>query len=44
MDDTATLAERFGIEVRTLDFWRASLDVIREDIDRFESLVDRLDT
>ena len=37
--DAATLADRFGIDIRTPDFWRASLGTIREDIDRFESLV-----
>jgi oligoendopeptidase F len=39
MDDAAALAGRFGIEIRTPDFWHASLDVIRADIDRFEALV-----
>lgn len=39
MDDAATLASRFGIDIRTPDFWRSSLAIIREDIDRFESLV-----
>ncbi|MDQ3704889.1 MAG: M3 family oligoendopeptidase [Chloroflexota bacterium] len=39
MDDAATLAARFGIDIRTPDFWRSSLAIIREDIDRFESLV-----
>jgi oligoendopeptidase F len=37
--DAATLADQFGINIRTVDFWRASLDVIRADIDKFESLV-----
>ncbi|MFP3854044.1 MAG: M3 family oligoendopeptidase [Anaerolineales bacterium] len=39
MDDAASLAKRFGIDIQTPDFWRSSLDVIREDIDRFEALV-----
>jgi oligoendopeptidase F len=39
MDDAPTLAERFGIDVRSTDFWTASLDLIRSDIDRFEELV-----
>ena len=39
MADAATLAERFGIDIRTPDFWRASLDIIRQDIARFEELV-----
>jgi oligoendopeptidase F len=38
MDDAATLAARFGIDIRTPDFWRSSLDIIREDIIRFEEL------
>ncbi len=37
--DAATLAARFGIDTRAEDFWRSSLDVIRADIARFESLV-----
>lgn len=37
--DAATLADRFGIDIRTPDFWRASLGTIGEDVDRFESLV-----
>jgi oligoendopeptidase F len=39
--DAATLAARFGIEIRTPAFWAASLDIVRGDIDRFESLVAR---
>jgi oligoendopeptidase F len=39
MADAATLAARFGIDIRTPAFWRASLDIIREDVDRFEELV-----
>ncbi len=38
--DAATLAARFDIDIRTPDFWRASLDIVRADIDRFEALVD----
>jgi oligoendopeptidase F len=37
--DAATLAARFGIDVRTPDFWRSSLAIVRADVDRFESLV-----
>lgn len=37
--DAATLADRFGIDIRTPEFWRASLSRIREDVDRFEALV-----
>ncbi len=39
--DAATLAARFGIDTREPAFWRASLDVIRRDIARFEELVER---
>ncbi len=39
MADAAELAARFGIDIRTPDFWRASLDVIRQDIAEFEKLV-----
>ncbi len=39
MADAATLAERFGIRLDGVEFWRASLDMVREDIDRFEALV-----
>lgn len=37
--DAATLAARFDIDIRTPDFWRSSLDVMRADIDRFEALI-----
>jgi oligoendopeptidase F len=37
--DAATLARRFGIDVRGPAFWRSSLDVIREKIVEFERLV-----
>ena len=37
----AGLVAPFGIDLRSPAFWRASLDVIRADIDRFESLVSR---
>jgi pepF/M3 family oligoendopeptidase len=40
MADAADLANRFGIDIRSKDFWNGSLDVIREDIDRFVKLVD----
>lgn len=36
MADAATLAARFGIDIRTPEFWRASLDIIRGEIGRFE--------
>jgi pepF/M3 family oligoendopeptidase len=41
MADAAELAGRFGIDIRSKDFWRGSIDVIREDIDRFVTLVDQ---
>ncbi|HEX6508178.1 MAG TPA: M3 family oligoendopeptidase, partial [Chloroflexota bacterium] len=37
--DVATLAERFGIDVRKPEFWHSSLDIARQDIDRFEALI-----
>jgi pepF/M3 family oligoendopeptidase len=39
LDDAATLAQRFGIDIRDGAFWRASLDLIRADVERFEALV-----
>ena len=36
--DAATLAAEFGIDIRSADFWRASLDIVRGDIERFEGL------
>jgi pepF/M3 family oligoendopeptidase len=38
MADAPTLAVRFGIEVRSVDFWRSSLDVVRRNIAEFEKL------
>jgi oligoendopeptidase F len=35
------LAAEFGIDVRSRDFWQSSLDMIRDDIDRFAELVER---
>ena len=37
--DAATLTGQFGIDIRSVDFWRASLDIVRRDIDTFEALV-----
>ena len=37
--DAATLAQRFGIDIRSIDFWRSSLDVIRAQVAQFEELV-----
>ncbi|HEX8919691.1 MAG TPA: M3 family oligoendopeptidase [Chloroflexota bacterium] len=39
--DVAELTGRFGIDVTTPDFWQASLDIIRHDIERFEQLISR---
>jgi len=36
--DAATLAAEFGIDIRSADFWRTSLDIVRGDIERFEGL------
>lgn len=38
MADAATLAARFEIDLRSEEFWRASLDIIKSDIERFEAL------
>jgi oligoendopeptidase F len=37
--DAATLGKGFGIDIRSVDFWRGSLDQVRADVDRFEKLV-----
>lgn len=39
LGDAATMAARFGIDIRSLDFWRSSLDIVRKDIDLFEELI-----
>ncbi|HEX6110147.1 MAG TPA: M3 family oligoendopeptidase, partial [Ktedonobacteraceae bacterium] len=36
--NAATLAQQFGINIRSVDFWRASFDIIRQDIELFEEL------
>ncbi len=36
--DAATLAAQFGIDIRSLDFWRSSFDILRADIATFEKL------
>lgn len=38
MADAPTLAARFGFDVRSVEFWRSSLDVIRRNIAEFEKL------
>jgi oligoendopeptidase F len=37
------LAAEFGIDLRSVDFWRSSLDLVRADIDRFGELVEGLE-
>ncbi|HTQ09969.1 MAG TPA: M3 family oligoendopeptidase [Fimbriimonadaceae bacterium] len=37
--DAASLAARFGIDIRTPDFWRGSLRLIDQDVHRFEAMV-----
>ncbi len=38
MENAAPLAARFGIDIRKPDFWRSSLQVIGEQVDRYERL------
>jgi oligoendopeptidase F len=40
MAQASELAKRFDIDITTPDFWRSSLDIIREDIDKFESIIE----
>jgi oligoendopeptidase F len=42
MADAATLAARFGIDLRTEEFWQSSLDIIRGDIERFAGAVEEM--
>lgn len=39
LGDAATLTSRFGIDIHSVDFWRASLDISRSQIDEFERLI-----
>lgn len=39
--DAATLAGRFDIDIRSPRFWTSSLDIIRQDIDRYVALVNQ---
>ena len=39
MADAASLAARFGFDIRQPDFWRASLRTIEHEIDLFEQAV-----
>ena len=36
--DAASLAQQFGIDIHSVDFWRASFDIVRQDIELFEKL------
>lgn len=38
MADAAELAAGFGVDIRSVDFWRSSLDMVRADVRRFEDL------
>jgi pepF/M3 family oligoendopeptidase len=38
--DAATLAERFGTDLHAPAFWQSSLAVMRQEIDRFQALVE----
>jgi oligoendopeptidase F len=40
LTSAATLASDLGIDLLSSAFWRSSLDVLREDIDSFESLIE----
>ncbi len=42
MADAATLAARFGIDLRAEEFWQRSLDIIRKDIDLFVAVVQEM--
>lgn len=38
MADAAALARRFGVDIRSEEFWRTSLDTVRADVEEFEAL------
>jgi oligoendopeptidase F len=40
LEGTADLGRRFGIDVTSVDFWRASLDVCRDRVREFEQLAE----
>lgn len=44
MGDAATLAARFGVNIRDRAFWDASFDVIRSDINVFVAIADKAAT
>jgi len=39
--DAATLASRFDIDIRSPEFWHASLEIIGQDVQRFEAATAR---
>lgn len=40
-DTVANVAASVGIDVRSVDFWRSSLEVIKQDVDRFCDLCEK---
>ncbi|MGQ9466323.1 MAG: M3 family oligoendopeptidase [Anaerolineae bacterium] len=44
MADAATLAGRFGMDIRSPHFWRQGLEAVRMDIDRFVALADQVES
>ncbi|HUG17218.1 MAG TPA: M3 family metallopeptidase [Thermomicrobiales bacterium] len=42
--DIPTLAAIVGIDLRDDAFWQASVALIRQDVDQFQTLIDRVDT
>lgn len=40
LDEAAELAAQYGIDIRAVEFWRSSLNVVREDINKFVGLVE----
>lgn len=42
MADAAALTARFGFDIHTIEFWRSSLDLVRERVAEFESLAPTL--
>ncbi len=41
MDDAATLAKRFGMDIHDAQFWHGSLQLLAEDVERFRALVEK---
>ena len=39
LDDAAPLARQFGIEITAPDFWRGSLELVAEQVKRYEELI-----